>query len=38
MSDGIESFAEIKSNDYDKLISGEKVGDGMQDGDESSCS
>jgi len=36
--DGIESFAKIKGDDDNKLIGGEKVGDGMQNGDESSCS
>jgi len=38
VSDGIESFAKIKGDDDNKLIGSEKVGDGMHDGDESSCS
>jgi len=38
VSDGIESFVKIKGDNDDKLIGGEKVGDSMQNGDESSCS
>ena len=32
---GIKSVVKIKCDDDDKLIGGEKVGDGMQDGDAS---
>jgi len=37
MSDSVEGFAKVQGNDDNKLVGGEEVGDGVQNGDKSSC-
>ena len=36
VSDSVEGFAKVQGND-DKLVGGEEFGDGVQNGDKSSC-